>query len=333
LTVLGDFAAILPSFKDTASRVFANSMVQAQNYNLQATKVVLPNFNIETLYSSLHPAGINSAVVLNTTKGFLNGYYDDEGWWALAWIQAYDVTGSSEYLQTAASIFEDMENGSTTNCQGGIWWDKAQTYVNAIANELYLSVAAHLSNRMSNKQYYLDIALDQLAWFQHSGMINSENLVNDGLTATCTNNNGTEWSYNQGVLLGALVELSTASSNQTYLTTATSIAKAAIKFLSDSNGVLHDPCEPDCGADGSQFKGIFMRNLQILQQAAPDQSFLNFITSNADSIWAANRNSANELSLVWSGESDSRSNFSSILLFQEFWRHFHLFLQGLRVDG
>jgi hypothetical protein len=51
-------------------------------------------------------------------KGFLNGYYDDEGWWALGWIQAYDVTKNIQYLQIAADIFEDMKNGSTTPCGG-----------------------------------------------------------------------------------------------------------------------------------------------------------------------------------------------------------------------
>ena len=44
-------------------------------------------------------------------------YYDDEGWWALAWIAVYDVTRNQTYLNTAESIFEDMKAAyGTTNC-------------------------------------------------------------------------------------------------------------------------------------------------------------------------------------------------------------------------
>jgi predicted alpha-1,6-mannanase (GH76 family) len=312
ITVLGDLAAADPSTKSTASSVFANSLVQAQKYNLQMNKVVQANYLPQSYYGpSTHP-NVATAATINPA-GFLNGYYDDEGWWALGWIQAYDVTHDQQYLTTAVDIFEDMKNGSTTPCSNGtsgIWWDKANTYVNAIANELYLSVASHLANRMSNKKYYLDIAMNQWAWFQKSGMMNSKNLINDGLE-NCTNNGGTVWSYNQGVILGALVELNQASPDAAYLMTAKNIATAAIANLSDSNSVLHDPCEPNCGADGSQFKGVYMRNLQKLQAAAPNDGFLKSIGANAASIWKYDRDSANELSVVWSGPFVSPANAST----------------------
>lgn len=311
ITVLGNLAAADPSSKINVSSVFAHSFVAAQNYGLQMSKVVLPNFLPQSFYGSSKP-GVATAAILNPA-GFLNDYYDDEGWWALCWIQAYDVTNDIKYLHTAVTIFEDMKNGSTTPCSNGtsgIWWDKNHTYVNAIANELYLSVGSHLANRMSNKQYYLDIALNQWAWFQKSGMINSKNLINDGLRR-CSNNGGTVWSYNQGVILGALVELNHALPDAAYLATAKTIATAAIANLSDSNDVLHDPCEPNCGADGSQFKGIFMRNLQKLHEAAPAAEFLKSIAANAASIWAYDRNPANELSTMWSGPFVSPANAST----------------------
>jgi predicted alpha-1,6-mannanase (GH76 family) len=312
LTVIGDLAAVDSSVKDQVSAVYANSIVAAPNYNLGlgVSKIVTEDYNIQTVYTT-YPTELDSRQ--GNPKGFLNGYYDDEGWWALAWIQAYDVTGTTGYLNTAIDIFTDMKNGSTTPCHGGIWWDKKKTYVNAIANELYLSVAAHLANRVPfySKASYLSIAEAQWSWFQASGMINSKSLINDGLTSACKNNNGTVWSYNQGVILGALVELNKASPNPTLLTTATSIAKAAIESLSDSNGVLHDPCEPNCGGDGTQFKGVFMRNLQILQAAAPYEGFLSFIATNAASIWSKDRNSRNQLSVNWAGSFVGSANAST----------------------
>jgi predicted alpha-1,6-mannanase (GH76 family) len=311
LTTLGNFAAVDPTVQTRITLILANSYVAAPKTNLQTTKIVLPDFNIKSFNDSNVPAGVQPSAPA-PPKGFINDYYDDEGWWALAWIQAYDITKDNDYLVTAMDIFEDMKNGSTTPC-GGIWWDKAHTYVNAIANELYLSVASHLANRAApaNKSYYLNISLAQLAWFQSSSMINAQSTINDGLTtATCKNNQGTVWSYNQGVILGALVELQKASLNNTYLTLANTIAGAAITALS-ANNILKDSCEPSCGVDGGQFKGIFMRNLMLLQEASPNSKYLAFIKANADSIWANDRDSAGELSVVWAGPFVSPANAST----------------------
>jgi len=137
---------------------------------------------------------------------FLNQYYDDEGWWTLTWINAYDETKRQEYLNMAEIIFKDMTAGWDNHCKGGIWWNKAHSYKNAIPNELFLSIATKLYIRTKNS-VYLNWADKEWEWFFETGMINAQNLINDGLDNNCKNNKGTVWTYNQGVILSGLVDL------------------------------------------------------------------------------------------------------------------------------
>lgn len=220
-------------------------------------------------------------------NGFTNSFSDDEGWWALAWINAFDLSGDNTYLNSAVDIFENMTDAwDDDRCGGGLWWSTEQSYVNAITNELFLSVAASLANRIGDqKSHYLDWAKKEWNWFKDSSMVNGKNLVNDGLDqSTCKNNGKTTWTYNQGVILGGLVELSKAdgSGGGDYMSYAKKIASAAIDQLS-RDGILHESCEPNCG-DGGIFKGIFLRNLIKLQQASPDDKFADFINKNAEMI-------------------------------------------------
>lgn len=186
-------------------------------------------------------------------------------------------------------------------------------------------MAAHLANRVpGQKDYYASWAQREWDWFSAQGFIGENGTINDGLLDNCQNNGDTvyapnlvpakglytdhirRWSYNQGVVLGGLVELNKAAPNDTYLPAAEGIAKAAIKTLADSNMVIHDSCEPNnCEPDATQFKGIFLRNLQMLQSAAPDDLYRQVITSCADSIWKNDRNDQGQLGVVWSGPLNS----------------------------
>lgn len=102
-------------------------------------------------------------------------------------------------------------------------------------------------------------------------MLNAEWLVNDGLDSTkpqsCVNNKGITWTYNQGVILGALVDFAVIQKNSAMIAIGEKIIDATLAKIVNSS-VLMDKCEvdsqgkqKDCGADGSQFKGIFMRYL------------------------------------------------------------------------
>lgn len=316
LTTVADFAYMNPGFRPTVLGLFQNTFTKAPGHKTGQIKVNNAT-TVDTYYWPNIPVSLG--IPPSESNGdWLNWFYDDEGWWALGWLKVYDVTNDTAYLNTAMAIFDDMFKGWGATC-GGIWWNKAHEANVAISNELFLAVAAQLANRAQTKaakSFYLDWALKQWMWFSNSGLINADHNINDGLDLkTCKNNGGLVWSYNAGAIIGGLIELNKAQPDEQLLVTAQSIAMAAIKKLSDSNGILHDVCEPDCGNDGPQFKGIFMRNLQVLQQAMPNAKFGDFIQKNADSIWINARGPGDKLDLVWSGlyKSATASTQSSAL--------------------
>lgn len=286
-----------------------NTFMQAQKENVQTLKTLAEDGMVSSTYCIDDSSGCMTKRDFLNKRGFddfINEFYDDEGWWALALIRTFDVTGQQKFLDASIQIFEDMQTGLGGPCNGGIFWNKDRKYVNAITNELYLSVAASLANRTPEKQKYLKIARDQWAWFKQSGMINKGNLINDGLDDKCNNNGLQTWSYNQGVILGGLTELFKATGNRGLLKEAHGFARAAIKHLSNEDGVLveTDKCELrdfNCGIDGQQFKGVFVRNLRYLHDVAPRDQYRDFIIKNADVVWANNRNDRGMMGAAWNG--------------------------------
>jgi predicted alpha-1,6-mannanase (GH76 family) len=258
---------------------------------------------------------------LNSGNNFLTGSYDDEGWWADSWIRAYDITGNTNWLNTAKIIFNDLTNQwvGTTTCPGGIWWDAPHTYRNAVVNELFLLTAIRLHQRTpgdAGPGSYLFWATNEWSWFQGSGMINSQSLINDGLSG-CTNNGQTTWTYNQGVILGGLTDLYKVTGNSACLSQAEAIANATIATLVDGNGILVEPCEAGgCDGDATEFKGIFERNLAYLYDETHTASYYNFMRANAHAVWFKDRNDFNQLGLKWDGpyDTDDASRHSSAMM-------------------
>ena len=141
-------------------------------------------------------------------------------------------------------------------------------------------------------------------------MINSGNLINDGLDPnTCQNDGNPTYSYNQGVILGGLVELYKATGDTSYLDAAAPIADAVTapgSPLLNENGILVDDCDRSqtCGGDGIQFKGVFNRNLRKLQQVRPSEQWKGFLETNARSIWENDLSITNgecHVGVYWAG--------------------------------
>eukprot|EP01116_Phalansterium_solitarium_P000960 TRINITY_DN10782_c0_g2_i1.p1 TRINITY_DN10782_c0_g2~~TRINITY_DN10782_c0_g2_i1.p1 ORF type:complete len:380 (+),score=-8.65 TRINITY_DN10782_c0_g2_i1:452-1591(+) len=230
--------------------------------------------------------------------------FDDIGWWALAWLRGYDATGNPTYLAKATELFNFIAGNAweTGHCGGGVWWNSYTQYKNAITNELFLTQAMRVFDVTSN-QTSLQWALSEWAWFKSCGMMNTvSGLINDGLgfassnTSQCWDNNGTTWTYNQGVVLsgaGLLAQNEPTMATE-LLTYADSLASSVFHGLVNSDQILIELCEPNnCDNDQQIFKGIFVRHLFYLAnntlaiQTMPDRVkvYTSFISNWAQTLY------------------------------------------------
>ena len=150
-------------------------------------------------------------------------------------------------LEQGKKIFDFMYNESWNEdyCEGGFAWAlKAQNYKNCVTNQQGVLVAAKLARLLGKDVVcdckagtsYSNIALHTSSWLFGARMRNATNgLYNDGLrgpnpghpnTLPCSNDNGTIWSYCQGLPLGVAVELHRLRGEQHYLDDALAITAA-----------------------------------------------------------------------------------------------------------
>jgi hypothetical protein len=257
-------------------------------------------------------AGVRSSDAIE--GDFISRAIDDAGWWAVAWLDAYDYTGNSRYLNEAVTITNYVNQyWDTGTCGGGVWWDRERTYKNAVTNGLYLWLTASLHQRISGDTLWLQRATTAAAWYRSSGLINSSGLVNDGLNSSCANNGQTVYSYNQGLAIGGFVELWKSTGDSALLTTARTLADAAMSSSQlTSNGVLTESCDvgsATCDDNAKQFKGIFMRHFADLAAATGSTTYKAYIQKQSDTLWAQDRTSLNALGERWAGTSPNQTDW------------------------
>lgn len=192
-------------------------------------------------------------------NSYTNDYYDDMEWLALACVRAYDATSDSEYLDVAKLLWTDIKTGLNDNQGGGIAWRKTQPdYKNTPANAPAIILACRLY-KLESESEDLQLAKTLYSWLKSTLIDPSTGVAWDGINR---NQDGQidKWmfTYNQGVFMGAGLELFSLTNEQTYLNDAVRNADHVIndvQFL--PGGVMKD----EGNGDGGLFKGILVRYL------------------------------------------------------------------------
>jgi predicted alpha-1,6-mannanase (GH76 family) len=231
---------------------------------------------------------------------WLNEYYDDMEWIGLATLRAYEITRNVAFKTVADQLWVDIKTGWNETLGGGISWRKAQPgYKNTPANAPAAILAARIY-KLSNNPADLEWAVKIYDWVKNNLYETGTGLVYDGINR---DGNGTidnwKFTYNQGVFIGAALELYNSTKNTVYLNDA---IKAASYTLSDNtytnstDRLLRD----EGNGDGGLFKGIFVRYFSQLilhpdLTEAYKKRFASFLKHNAEWLWFNGTNKQNVL--------------------------------------
>lgn len=204
-------------------------------------------------------------------------FYDDNEWIGLGLVQRHlmSVHGDPGALRRAAQIFELIVHGWDDDpshpCPGGVFWTQApwSNDRNTVSNAPGAELGAQL--------YLITGRRSSLVWAQRMyDWVRTWMLAPNGLYWDHVNLAGeverTQWSYNQGVMIGAGTLLHRATGNPARLAEAVGAADAALEHYA-GDGWLTQPAE---------FNAIFFSNLLQLARVHPQARYLRALTDYAD---------------------------------------------------
>jgi hypothetical protein len=105
-------------------------------------------------------------------------WFDDNGWWGLAFVNAYQATGRRRYLNDAQRALDYIAAAGWDPQAGGIWWNTSHPF-KAGAALASGTLLATLLYQQTHSPGDLGQALRFLEWANTSGFVETERLYAD----------------------------------------------------------------------------------------------------------------------------------------------------------
>jgi hypothetical protein len=230
----------------------------------------------EGAYTSTLPA-FDGTVAPPTGPGGTK-YYDDNDWVGIELARIYKQTHNAGALGYAEGIMAFEMAGYSTDptlaCPGGIPFSNAAENVerNTVTTAPAAELAVQLYKITGNVQY-LQFAEQAYNW------VRACLLQPTGLYADHIRQHGvidqTDWSYNQGTMIGAATLLYQATGNSGYLYQARQTATAALSYFTPQR----------LGEENPFFPSVYFRNVLYLDSVTHDPPGAKLAQAYVDYAW------------------------------------------------
>ncbi|MCB0948780.1 MAG: fructose-bisphosphate aldolase [Mycobacterium sp.] len=185
---------------------------------------------------------------------WVNDYYDDMAWLALALERAGRLTGVGR-PKALEKLAEQFLNAWVPEDGGGIPWRKQDQFFNAPANGPAGIFLARHEKRLRRAQQMAD-------WIDETLIDQETHLVFDGIKAGSLVR--AQYTYCQGVVLGLETELATRTSDVRHAERVHRLVAAVAAHMAP-DGVIKGAG----GGDGGLFNGVLARYLALVATALP----------------------------------------------------------------
>ncbi len=209
-------------------------------------------------------------------------YYDDNLWIALALVKASKVEKTTSPLEIAKQLFDLVGDGWDENdadpCPGGVFWTRLGA--NHDRNTVTTANAAILALRLydvSHSKTYLAWARKAFDWTERC-LATPSGLIADHIDLAGRVDPHT-WSYNQGAMIAAGVQLYESTGDRRYLADAVRTADASLRKLGD----------PLRSGEPPVFLAIFYRDLLELSAVVGGRHDRQALQVFADEAWTRAR--------------------------------------------
>jgi predicted alpha-1,6-mannanase (GH76 family) len=194
---------------------------------------------------------------LRNNGSWVNSYYDDMAWLALALERASRIAGVDRE-RALRKLNDQLVNSWVPEDGGGIPWRKQDQFFNAPANGPAGIFLARYGDRLRRAQQMAD-------WIDETLIDPETHLVFDGIKAGSLVR--AQYTYCQGVVLGLETELAARTDDDRHPPRVHRLVTAVDEHMAPG-GVLRG----SGGGDGGLFSGITARYLALVATTLPGES-------------------------------------------------------------